>query len=255
MVDRLSSHFMKPGMDELRLMDGACICDVLVQASPQSIVAAFGQPVQLAQNGEEVADSTLAAGITLFAASFDGLERSVVEAADASDEPDDYIVTLLRQAGAALAGSVLDLPPSYENGLGVAKQAAKRLGVPAVVVWGSDEWTGVGGGALFSADGEIMRACNLCGPDAIARHLASRERMIAGADDDDDEPAEEDDVVVIYEPGRELRTVSGEVIAVLDDWFKQLGAAQPQSPPSLWGVWQDYAQVWGATTTPATTPR
>jgi len=234
-------------MDDMRLIDGACICDVLVQAPPEAVVAAFGQPVKLARDGEELVDQSEASSITLFAASFDGIGWSVVEAVDTSEEPDDYIVTLLKQARAALSGNVLELPPSYENGLGVARAVVKRLAVPAVVVWGSDEWVGLGGGALFDTSGEIVRACNVSAPDAIAEHLASRERMIAGDDDDDDDdPADDDDFVVFYEPGQELRTESGEIIPILDGWFKGLGAAQPMSPPSLWGVWQDYKEVWGA---------
>ena len=239
---------MKPGMDENRLNDGACICDVLVQASPDAITRAFGSPVKLAENGQELADPAIADDIALFAASLDGLDWSVVEAVDSSEEPEDYIVTLLRQAGAALGGGVVPLPHSYENGLGVAQSVAKQLGVPAVVVWGSDEWTGLGGGALLDASGSIVRACNVCGPDAIGTHLAARERMIAGEDDEDDYgPDDDDNSVVFYEPGTGLRSGSGDIIPILDDWFKELGAAQPQSPPSLWGVWENYKEVWGAT--------
>src|SRR5262245_37550091 len=111
---------MQPGMDDMRLIDGACICDALVQAPPDKIAAAFGQPIKLAERGKVLVDESVAADITFFAASLDGLRWSVVEAVDSSDEPADYIVTMLRQAGAALTGEVLTLPLSYENGLGVA---------------------------------------------------------------------------------------------------------------------------------------
>jgi len=237
-------------MDEVRLEDGACICDVLVQATPETIVAAFGRPVKLAESGRTLTDDSLARDIVFFAAGLEGLSWSVIEAVSNEAEPLDYIVTMLRQTNAALAGDVLALPLSYENGLGVAQLVARQLRVPALAVWGSDEWVGLCGGALFDASGNIVRACNVCGPDAIALHLAARERLASDDyDPDDDETSDDDGDLVLYEPATGLRTVAGEVIPFLDAWFKELGAAQPTSPPSLWGVWEGYAEVWGAAST------
>lgn len=237
---------MKPGMDENRLQDGTCICDVLVQAPAEKIVGAFGKPVKLAANGTALADEDVAEKIRFYAGSFPGLAWTHVEPVDTSEEPADYIVVMLRQAAAALTGKVLSMPPSIENGLGVAQRLSKEHGVPSLVVWGSDEWGGVGGGAQLDATGTIVRACNVCGPDDIAKHVEERERMMAGEDDDDSSEPAEYDSVIVYEAGKPLRTVPGEIIPFLDGWFQELGAAQPRAPLSLWGAWEDYAEVWGA---------
>ena len=131
---------MKAGMDEVRLLVGACICDVLVQARPEDVVAAFGAPVKLAEDGRAIADPSLESKILFLAAAWPNSSWSVTEAVNHDPEPADYIVTLLRQAGAALEGNVLPLPLSYSNGLGVTQRVSRELGVPAVAVWGSDEW-------------------------------------------------------------------------------------------------------------------
>ena len=240
---------MQIGMDEMRLIDGACICDVLVQAPPETIVAAFGQPVKLAENGRAVADQKLERDVVFYAAACPGLTWSVVEAVSDDPEPPDHIVTMLRQTRAVLTGNVLSLPFSYENGLGVAQRLSQTLAVPAIAVWGSDEWRGLGGGALFDASGSIVRACNVSRPETIDVLLAERERLQSedyDPDEEDDEPLEDDDIVVVFEPGNGLRVSPGEIIPFLDGWFKELNAAQPKCPPSLWGFWEDYAEVWGA---------
>jgi hypothetical protein len=66
-------------------------------------------------------------------------------------------------------------------------------------------------------------------------------------DPDDDEPIEgADGPIVLYESATGRRTVAGDVIPFLDVWFKELNAAQPLCPPSLWGAWTHYREVWGA---------
>ena len=235
---------MQPGMDEVRLQDGACICDVVVQAPAEKLAAVFGKPVKLASNGKSIADEALMESIVFYAGSWPGLAWTDVEPVDNTAEPEDYIVTMLRQAKAALGGTVLTLPLSVDNGLGLAHKIAKEQKVAALVVWGSDEWGGVGGGAQLDQSGRIVRACNVCGPEDIDKEIASRQRMMAGESDDDD-PAEYEGVV-LFEPGKPLRTVESEIIPFLDVWFKELGAAQPRAPLSLWGDWEDYAEVWGA---------
>jgi hypothetical protein len=237
-------------MDENRLMDGACICDVLVEAPPDKIVAAFGDALKVAENGKAVVDRSVESSLVYWAASWKGMPWTVFESIDQPEDPDgaiDYIGTLLRQADAAIRGEVLDLPHSYSNGLGVAQRAARQLGARAVVVWGSDEWGGIGGGAILDASGTIVRACNVSGPEAIASYLESHERLESGDyDPEDDEPEEEEEEegLVLYEPGRELRRVEGQVIEFLDGWFRELGASQPKAPPSLWDAWEDYESVW-----------
>jgi hypothetical protein len=233
---------MNPGMDDLRLLDGACIADALVEAEPRDLAAVFGEPVKLADRGELLVKEPQA-DVIFFAASWPGTGWSVVEAVGKSD--DDHILTLLRQAAAALGGQVLQLPPSYENGLGVAQELAKKVKTRAVCVWGSDEWRGVGGGAQLDAAGSIVRACNMCGLADLTRELTARKKMLAGEDDEDTELDEEGSELVIFEGGQ-LSSRSEPVIDFLDGWFKELGATQPMAPPSLWGEWKDYGEVWGA---------
>jgi hypothetical protein len=234
-------------MDEMRLQDGTCICDVVVQAPAEKLAAAFGKPLKLASNGKPVADESQMESIVFYAGSWAGLAWTHVEPVDNTAEPDDYIVTMLRQAKAALGGTVLTLPLSVDNGLGLAQKIARELQVPALVVWGSDEWSGVGGGAQLDASGRIVRACNVCGPEDIDEVIASRQRMMAGEDDGDDDAEQIDfEGVVLFEPGKPLRTVESDIIPFLDVWCKELGAAQPRAPLSLWGDWEDYAEVWGA---------
>lgn len=236
---------MKPGMDEMRLVDGACIVDALVEAPAERIIAAFGKPVKLAEGGRTLVDKPIA-DVVFYAAAVPGLNWSVIEAVPAEDEPPDHIITMLRQAEAALRGEVLDLPLSYENGLGAARTAAKALKARAVCVWGSDEWRGLGGGALLDPGGAVLRACNVFDPAAIRRELEARQRMLDGEEDDDAEETADSGALALFSAGKGLTSVSGEVIPFLDGWFKELGAAQPKSPPSLWGVWEDFGDVWGA---------
>lgn len=238
-----------PGLLEYKLFDGACIVDSFVESGPERAAAAFGEPIKLAENGQRI-DGVELAGIDFYAAGWSEIGWSVIEAVGASDAEPDYIITMLRQAAAALEGSVLELSRAYENGLGLAQEAAQLLGARALVLWGSDEWNSLGGGAQLGATGEVTTACNIAAPDSIARALADREAMDLDDDDadfEDDEDEEEEDVLFVYEPGKPLAKLATEPLAYLDAWLKQCGIPQPEMPPSLLDFAASYyGEIWGA---------
>lgn len=236
-----------PGAHEFRLFDGTCIVDTLVEASPRDICAVFGRPVNLAEGGSATGAAD-PAEIAFWAASWPGIEWSVIEAASDPGADQDYIVTMLRQAGAAIAGNVLDLPRAYENGLGAAREAARALGTRAVAIWGSDEWYALGGGAQLDSEGRIVRACSIAGPEEIARALMEREAPDDEDFDDEDELDDEGEAeLFVFTPGAELARVQTGAIEYLDAWFKELGAAQPELTPSLLDhAACEFGEVWGA---------
>ncbi len=238
----------EPGVLEYKLFDGACIVDTFVEAPPERAAEAFGEAVKLAENGKPI-EGVDRSAVRFYSASWPGVSWSVIETVGGEDAEADYILTMLRQAAAALEGNVLTLPAAYENGLGLARDAARALNARAMVVWGSDEWNSLGGGAQFDPAGEVIRACNIADPSGIAKALADRESMDdPDAEFEDDEDFDEDEsALFVYSPGAPLAKQTVDALEYIDGWLKQCGIPQPEMPPSLLDAAAGYfGEVWGA---------
>ncbi len=269
---------MEQGMCDELLMDGMCVAQVLAKASPERIAECFGTPVVLFRNGavhatgkppkirvyvgrptvsdwcvvEPTATVTMA-GVddSVEAASseeqFDAMMKSLM------DKRNDYLEPMFVQAAAALRGEVPQVARTRETPVTTAGMLSGRLKVPAIALWGSDEWPGLGGGCLFNASGSIEKAYSMFSPEEITACRESRKRF--------PDPSYGENRPTFHDPGRSsqcyyfapgegITVVPGGVLQVLDDLLLSVAAAQPvevldYSDDPKWCAY-DYDEVWCA---------
>lgn len=241
------------GLAGAKLQDGIDIADRLVRAPLEAVLAHFGRPLLVARDGEQQVEVP-PEGIVMWAANDGDTPWTTVEDPDSrsimmNESGQDYLVPLFEQGIAALEGRIPDLEPCYENPLGTASEVARALKTDAIALWGSDEWVGICGGAHIGEDGEILRAYSDCSVEEIRRCAASRARMIADEEDDDDLDDisdHEDRGAFMYVAGGGVTQAETDAMTSLDAMLRELGAAQPFDPITLWGMWPPRGEVWVA---------
>jgi hypothetical protein len=244
---------MELGMCDTLLMDGICVAQVLVKAPPKRVAECFGTPVMLFRNGEmhttdkprnvrvyagklTVSDWTvveLTATVTMA-----GMDKSIAtELMSASedqfeammkslmDKRNDYLEPMFIQAAAALRGEIPQVDRTRETPVTTAGTLSDQLKVPAIALWGSDEWPGLGGGCLFNAFGAIEQAYSMFSDEEIALCRESRKKF--------PDPSYEENRPSVNDPGRSdqsysfssgtgMTVVPGGVIQALDDLLYQV---------------------------------
>jgi hypothetical protein len=167
------------------------------------------------------------------------------------DKRNDYLEPMFLQATAALQGEIPQVDRSRETPVTTAGMLSGLLKVPALALWGSDEWPGLGGGCLFNARGEIEQAYSMFSPEEIALCRESRKKF--------PDPSYEDNLPSFNDPGRReqsycfssgkgIALVRSGVIRALDNLLLNVGAAQPvevldySDDPTVWAY--DYEEVW-----------
>jgi hypothetical protein len=271
---------MELGMSEDLLMDGMCVAQVLVKASPERIVECYGAPVLLFRNpAAHVTEKP--SNVKVYAAkptvsewcvaeptatvAMAGMDKAIEAAAASSDEQfeammkslmdkrNDYLEPMFLQAAAALRGEVPQVNRTRETPVTNAGMLSALLRVPAIALWGSDEWPGLGGGCLFNSRGEIEQAYSMFSLEEIALCREARKKF--------PDPSYEDNLPSFndsgrreqsysFTPGKGVALVHEDVLRALDNLLLGVEAAQPidvldyYDDPAEWAY--DYEEVWCA---------
>jgi hypothetical protein len=233
------------------LVDGICVCYVLVKAAPDQIVACYGKPQPIYHKGKlhvaQWPDEAIASAgkpvhsdwsiVEIHPSLMHGLPQfdSGTDNPAPGSEEDDYLVLLFQQAIAAMRFSVPDVAELYETPVTTAGRLSKKLSSPAIALWGSDE-AGPSGGVIFDAQGNIEKVYNEYPLADTIRFVAERKRATSDGnveieDVDDDQlfsgAVPEGDFIFEFRPGRAAKIVKGDVINIFDKIFKSIKAYDP----------------------------
>lgn len=219
-------------IETTRLLDGDCICDVLVKAPAETIASYFGKATLVFQAGKLLKSTLDNPESVVYVGKPRVSDWCYVEMNNSGAE--DSLISLCKQAIFATKGNAPAVTSlSYATPISTAGTLSIALQAPAIALWGSDAVPFLGGGAIFDQSGQMREVYHMGTPEQLKQELNYLRDSYDGLEFDDqaDESVAEDEACCYkYVPGQKVVLLQQDIIEVLHTKLKALQAAQPHNP-------------------------